>query len=92
MGEKDIDFKYSIFSILYKKDDNPCFIRDELDWRPMNGEARQALEAPFEEEEIQVVVFDSGNIKSPRPDGMTREFYKNSWNILKSELIELLVV
>lgn len=43
MREKDIDFKYSIFSILYKKDDNPCFIRDELDWRPMNGEARQAL-------------------------------------------------
>uniref|UniRef100_A0A0A0KN67 Uncharacterized protein n=1 Tax=Cucumis sativus TaxID=3659 RepID=A0A0A0KN67_CUCSA len=63
-------------SKLYKKEDNPCLICDELNWRSMNGEAMQALQAPFEEE-IWTAVFDFGNIKSSEPNGMTGELNKN---------------
>ena len=58
----------SFYSRLYKKDDNPRLIFDGLNYRLMNGEARQA---PFEEEENRAVVFDLGNINSLGLDGMT---------------------
>ena len=71
------------------KDNNPRFICDGLHWKPMNIEARQALEAPCKKEEIQVTVFELWIIKLPRPDGTIRKFYKNSLNILKSDIIEV---
>ena len=45
------------------------------------------LRSPFIEKEIREAVFEMGCLKSPGPHGMTGEFYKKSWNILKSDLV-----
>lgn len=41
-----------------------------LEWAPLNCQLNQALERPFEEEEIYRAIKDLGNSKSPGLDGM----------------------
>jgi hypothetical protein len=48
------------------------------------------LDAPFSEEEIHKVVFNSPSEKAPGPDGYTGLFYKLAWPIIKQDLIQAL--
>lgn len=57
---------------LYKKKCDYPFTFDGSDWRPLNAQNSALLESPFEENEIAKAIQDMGNLKSPRPDGMTR--------------------
>lgn len=47
----------------------------------------QALLNVLAAAEVQRAVFDMGNYKSPRPDGMTVVFYKTYWGIVKEAMI-----
>ena len=55
-----------------------------------NSEMFQDLELPFLEEEIISVVKSLPNDKSPGPDGFNNEFIKNCWDIVGSDIIELI--
>ena len=79
----------SFFSTLYATRVSSPFICDGLNWRGLSLQDSNLLEAPFTEKEIREAVFDMGCLKSPGPDGMTGEFYKKSWNILKSDLVRV---
>jgi hypothetical protein len=47
------------------------------------------LEAPFTHEEIDAVVKDFHNNKSPGPDGFNAEFLKKCWHIIKQDFYDL---
>jgi hypothetical protein len=44
-----------------------------------------SLEAPFTHEEIDAVVKDFQNNKSPGLDDFNVEFFKNCWDIVKND-------
>ena len=41
------------------------------------------------DDEIKSVVFSFGSLKTPGPDGMSAIFYKTYWNIVSSEVIDM---
>lgn len=45
------------------------------------------LEEEFTEEKVKAVVMDQKFEKAPRPDGFIGVFFKNSWDIIKKDLI-----
>jgi hypothetical protein len=47
------------------------------------------LEAPFTHDEIDAVVKDFPNNKSPGPDGFNAEFLKKCWHIIKQDFYDL---
>jgi hypothetical protein len=47
------------------------------------------LEAPFSPEEIDTVIKDFPNNKSPGPDGFNDEFLKKYWPIIKKDFYDL---
>ena len=49
----------------------------------------EELEAPFTTEEIDSIISDLPNNKSPGPDGFNNEFIKKSWEIIKPDFYEL---
>ena len=49
------------------------------------------LEQPFTQEEIDEVVKNLPNDKSPGPDGFNNEFLKACWGIIKEDIIELIL-
>ena len=49
------------------------------------------LEKPFTQEEIDDVVKNLPTDKSPGPDGFNNEFLKNCWDIIKADVIELIM-
>ena len=77
------------FSNLYGTKNSYPFISDGLNWRALSSEDSSFLETPFTKKVIREVVFNLGCLKSPSLDGMTRGFYKTSWNILKSDLVRV---
>ena len=46
---------------------------------------------PFTQEEIEDVVKNLPNDKSPGPDGFNNEFIKSCWDIIKTEVTELIM-
>lgn len=72
-----------VFNELYTKDSNPRFTIESIGWGTLDSQSSNILERPFTEQEIQRAIRNCGNLKSPGPDSVTSEFYKNSWNILK---------
>jgi hypothetical protein len=53
-------------------------------------EILQALEAPFSDTEIDDIIMNLPNDKSPGPDGFNNEFIKNSWSIIGPDIKELI--
>lgn len=47
------------------------------------------LEAPFTRQEIDEVVADLPNNKSPGPDGFNNEFIKSSWPLIAPDFYNL---
>ncbi|XP_020179632.1 uncharacterized protein [Aegilops tauschii subsp. strangulata] len=48
------------------------------------------LELPFTAEEIEAVVHDLPNDKSPGPDGFNNEFLKSCWDIIKEDVLKFI--
>lgn len=46
-----------------------------------------SLERPFTEEEVKYVIWQFGRNKAPGPDGFMMEFFKHTWDIIKSDLM-----
>lgn len=44
---------------------------------------------PFSEEEVRFAVWDCEGTKSPGPDGFGSEFYKESWEVIKVDLLRV---
>ncbi|KAG9443780.1 hypothetical protein H6P81_015120 [Aristolochia fimbriata] len=51
--------------------------------------ARELLEKPFTMEEIEEGIRSLPSDKAPGPDGFTAEFYKQGWNFLKEDIINM---
>lgn len=47
------------------------------------------LQAPFSEQEVKKVVFDSYADGAPGPDGLSFMFYQHFWELIKSDLMAL---
>lgn len=60
-----------------------------MEWSLLQDQWASWLESPFFEEEIHKAIQSLGTLKSLGPDGMTNEFLKKSWNILKPDLVKL---
>ena len=53
----------------------------------VNPEDNQALLKPFSEQEILDVIWAMEPDKAPGPNGFSFHFYRVCWNIIKSDLI-----
>jgi hypothetical protein len=49
-----------------------------------------SLANPFTEEEIKITIFKLAKGKTCRPDGFPSEFFQNYWEIIKTDIIDLL--
>lgn len=47
------------------------------------------MEAPFSEEEIRLVLFESYAEGAPGPDGFSFMFYQAFWDVIKSDFMSL---
>ena len=51
-----------------------------------NDNMFEQLEVPFSDEEIDDVIKNLPNDKSPGPDGFNNEFIKSCWNIIEKDV------
>ena len=55
-----------------------------------NEELLKNLEIPFTEEEVLRVIKELPNGKSPGPDGFNNEFIKSCWDIIRTDMMQLI--
>jgi hypothetical protein len=56
----------------------------------MDPETSASLDVPFIDKEIDEIIKELPNDKSPGPDGFNNEFFKNCWNIIGMDIKELI--
>jgi hypothetical protein len=81
-GKADILWK--AFKERMGMNDNPTmqFDLQDLFGRNVNADTSTQLEVPFTDKEIDDIIKDLPNEKSPGPDGFNNEFFKNCWSII----------
>src|SRR4051794_35974295 len=62
-----------------------CFNLSDSFGIGMDSDTRDSLEVPFSDKEIEEVVKDLPNEKSPGPDGFNNEFIKSCWSVIANE-------
>lgn len=53
------------------------------------AEDNEYLTKSFTEEEVKKVIFDMKENTTPGPDGFSVTFYKNCWEIIKDEFMQM---
>jgi hypothetical protein len=66
------------------------FNLSELFGERMDEDTKNELEIPFSKKEIEDVVKELPNEKSPGPDGFNNEFIKNCWSIIGKDVKDLI--
>jgi hypothetical protein len=62
----------------------------EMYGQSLDSETLTTLESPFSEKEMQDVINDFPNDKSPGPDGFNNEFIKSCWPIIAKDVKDLI--
>jgi len=65
---------------------------DEVEFKSLSQEDNLSLTMAFTEEEIRDAVWLCDGSKSPGPDGFNLKFIKESWEVLKDEVVEAMVL
>ena len=73
---------------LYKKDENVKFTYTNAEGIKVNDSQRHLLSAELKVEELSEAIKGMPNSKSPGADGLTADFYKVFWRLLKPILFE----
>ncbi|XP_071694663.1 uncharacterized protein [Rutidosis leptorrhynchoides] len=61
---------------------------EDLHYPSISNDDANALESPFDENEIHDAIFDCGSTKAQGPDGFNMRFFKKYWDIIKGDLID----
>lgn len=64
---------------------------DNLAFDSLEVEEASRLELPFEEREVLEVVKGMNRDKAPGPDGFSMTFFQDCWDVIKSDLMMVLL-
>jgi hypothetical protein len=95
--EKDKDIlthATNYYRELFGPSKSPVFHLDPNCWGPeekVTQEENEKLVSPFTMEELRVAVFSLEKNTAPGPDHMPVEFYQSGWEIVKQDLLDMLI-
>ncbi|XP_020420593.1 uncharacterized protein LOC18774736 [Prunus persica] len=89
-GEIELEI-INFFKNLYSSNAEAGWCLEGLNWNAISVEEAEWLERPFEEEEVKRAVFDCGIDKSPGPDGFSMLLFQSCWDIVKEDLMKVMV-
>lgn len=90
LAANDIEFEFlDFYHKLYTKDTKPRFLPTNLDWCPISEQQAAFLETVFTEDEVLLAVNSLGSRKALGPNGFTVEFFKDSWNTMKGDIMAM---
>ena len=61
-----------------------------VEFKSLNSKVSRNMIDGFSEEEVREAVWQCGGKKSPGPDGFNFNFIKNCWDIMKSDIMEVM--
>jgi len=77
-----------LFDIRFKATKDLGVRLNEVEFKSLSQEDNVSLTMAFSEEEIRDAVWLCDGTKSPRPDGFNMNFIKESWVVLKDEVVQ----
>lgn len=85
------DFYKSLFG---RADGFQCHLRGEMwgDGERLTVEEQTVLDMPFGEDEIKGIIDSMERNKAVGHDGFAKEFYQSCWEIVKDDVIQLLLI
>nr|GEU53261.1 RNA-directed DNA polymerase, eukaryota [Tanacetum cinerariifolium] len=86
LGIKDAFLTF--FKQKFQKADVVKIVNRSLFYKSLNDEQNIFLASSVTESEIKDAIWDCGSDKSPGPDGFTFAFYKEFWDMFKSDVVE----
>ena len=86
---------WTFYKSLFRKEPDTSVKLDSDFWEEdekVSSVENELLEAPFTEEEVKVALFGSYADGAPRPNGLPFLFYQVLWEIIKSNLMNLVTL
>lgn len=77
------------YQLLFKDARRETLWINNLNWCPINTRHHKRLCAKFKEDEVKKTIDSLGNGKSPGPNGFTISFYKQNWQLIKNDVMEV---